>query len=167
MSARREFYLVQRIKFSPLRKPEPGKELTPLQIIANSGGFGGGRLNDDFVLDYMGSSEFEWGAVPRAAKLFKEGGKLVRGEFEYGGHTLDFIWRDKDGEPFEDWVAWVEGGLRGKESSAELEYRLKGERPPWWRDESERPWETAMWWSLEDAVMWGFKEDGHVERFAG
>lgn len=69
-------YLIQR-----LQKPFPpakGKDSSLLESLSNAFSFGGGLINggiskegmallkDIFRFDYMGSSEFEWGAVPKA-----------------------------------------------------------------------------------------------------
>ena len=75
-------WLIQRLK-----KPYPVKndKASMLDKLANSMAFGGGLRNGGlraeamkllapiFSFDYMGSSEFEWGAVPEAlAKIFKD-----------------------------------------------------------------------------------------------
>lgn len=124
----------------------------------------------DYDLDYMGAAEFEWGAIPEAFKRFQDAGKkLELVEFEYGGHTFDFLYRKKDGEPFEAWTRWAEGTewavhygsprpFYGCETPYELQQRLNGEKP--WGGE----WRTHVWWALNENVMWAFRDDGHLLR---
>lgn len=162
----RSFYLVQRVSHRPGR---------PARGIFASNPFGYGDIGD-YELDYMGSAEFEWGAIPESWDRFaKAGGKgLDVAEHTYNGHVLDFLWIKKNGEPFDDFERWAEGRPKdsyggeyqerpfyGKERPFELEARLNGEAPPAHSGE----WRTALYWALDDNVMWGFKEDGHMERF--
>lgn len=88
-------WLIQRLK-SPFKIPE-GMENVPLMqfAAANPFAFGGGLANGGFSkeamkaltgvfeFDYMGSAEFEWGAVPKAFRMLAEGRKaLVAYEIE-------------------------------------------------------------------------------------
>lgn len=168
----RSFYLVQRIKRS-WRADNPARDgESPLAKIRNP--FGNGTLGD-YDLDYMGAAEFEFGAIPEAFKRLQDAGKKISlVEWEYGGHILDVLYRDKDGEPFEDWTRWAEGRplhpyngrelserpFYGKERPYELETRLNGEKPP--RHSGE--WGTHIWWALGENVMWAFHEDGHLPK---
>lgn len=160
----RRFHLVQRLEHRPEVEIE---NPTPLQRLFQAGGFGG-RLNDLFVLDYMGSAEFEFGEVPRASKRLSDGKVALLYNFEYEGPAgivkLDFLWRAKDDPPMLDWERWVKDGMDTKESPHELPHRLNGTKPGWWRDDDDPPrtWETALYWSLGDDVMWGFSEDGYM-----
>jgi len=75
-------YLVQR-----LLKPLPKTDSTPLLKLLDFGAFGVGLTNGGFSkqamqalnticrFDYMGASEFEWGAVPNAFKTMLQGSK--------------------------------------------------------------------------------------------
>jgi hypothetical protein len=164
----RRFDLVQRIKRSRVADI-PEEKRTGLQKINNP--FGYGNLGD-YDLDYMGSAEFEWGAIPKALKRLADAGKNITLEQrEYNGHTLDFLWITKEGDPFEDWRAWVEGGpcvgrygthdrspCDGKEPPYELLDRLAGKPRPEWG------WRTDVWWALDENVMWALSEEGHLER---
>ena len=165
----RQFYLVQRIKRS-WRADNPSKADSPLAKVANV--FGYGTLGD-YDLEYMGSAEFEWGAIPEAFdRLRKAGNRLVLTEWEYMGHVFDFLYREKDGEPFEDWTRWAEGRpideysgqeyeerpFYGKEMPYELQERLDGAEKPRFGDE----WRTDVWWALGENVMWAFHDDGHL-----
>jgi hypothetical protein len=170
VTATRRFYLVQRIKRSRLADI-PVEKRTGIQKIG-SNPFGYGNLGD-YDLDYMGSAEFEWGAIPEAfdrlVKARKKGIELS--QFEYEGHSLDFLWIEAEGDPFADWVAWVEGKpymtrygtadrrpCEGKETPYELRDRLAGKEP------SEFGWRADVWWALTENVMWAFSEDGHLQR---
>jgi hypothetical protein len=154
-------------------RPKPkGRDETILEKLGNA--FGGGRLNDDYVLEYMGSAEFEFGAVPEAAKTIQGAKRPMMGTHDFVHEngtrsTLDFLWRGEDGDPFEAWDAWVRSGMFTKEHPHELRYRLAGETPTWWRDDDDPPrtWETAIYWSLDDAVMWSFAGEGHIARLLG
>lgn len=164
----RRFYLVQRIKRSGVADIPEAKR-TGLQKIDNP--FGYGKLGD-YNLDYMGSAEFEWGALPEAFdRLAKAGKGIATDTFEHNGHKLDFLWIKKEGDPFGDWVAWVEGQPRtnrygtvsrspceGKEFPYELLDRLAGKEPSEWG------WRSDVWWALSENVMWAFHEDGHLFR---
>jgi len=81
-------YLIQR-----LRKP-PASD-TKLHALADVIAFGGGMMNggltkeafalikDIFRFDYMGSSEYEWGAVPEALRrIYENRGKFISFQFE-------------------------------------------------------------------------------------
>ena len=87
-------HLIQRLK-----KPYPkvkGEKEDALQRLSNAFSFGGGLVNggipkegmkllrDIFRFDYMGSSEFEWGAVPEALA------KIIDHRKDYVSGTLDF-----------------------------------------------------------------------------
>jgi hypothetical protein len=168
----RSFWLVQRIHRSWRADAPADKPLSPLQKMGNP--FGYGKLGD-YELDYMGAAEFEFGAIPEAFKRLQDAGKgIVLTEWEYKGHALDFLYIEKDGEPFDAWTDWAEGRRRdeysgktyetrpfdGKERPYELEERLNGATSPRFGDD----WRTHVWWALEENVMWAFKEDGHLHK---
>lgn len=168
----RSFYLVQRIRRSHRADHPIGENASPLAKLRNP--FGYGTLGD-YDLEYMGSAEFEWGAIPEGLQRFREAGKkgLVLCEWNYGGHDFDFLYRAKDGEPFDAWADWAEGRSRdeysgkvyeerpfyGKETPYELRDRLDGKQP-----HAEYGWRTHVYWALAANVMWAFKEDGHLHR---
>lgn len=169
----RPFYLVQRLYESPYRRDKPGSALSTKK---GSNPFGGGRMGD-YQLDYMGSAEFEFGAVPEAGQRLAKAGKgLVLAEHNYGGHLLDFLYIAKEGEPFDAFADWAEGReydehtkkwydvrpFDGKEPPYELRQRLNGEDPPKYRDGK---WHDALWWALRGNVVFGFHEDGHMEKW--
>jgi hypothetical protein len=163
------FYLTQRLRFSKFkseRNERSGKRL--VNPFARKG-FG------DYELEYMGSAEFEFGAIPEAKeRLAAAGDGLMLAEFTYGEHRLDFLWIESEGEPFDVWKDWVEGRrwfdgrqestipLEGQERPWELEKRLAGEQPPKYMYGS---WSTDVWWGLEGNVLFAFAdEDRHLHR---
>lgn len=164
----RRFYLVQRIKRSRVAEI-PVEKRKGLQKISNP--FGYGNLGD-YELDYMGSAEFEWGAISEALKRFVKAGKgITLEQREHKGHALDFLWVEKEGDPFEDWCAWVDGKpyrgrygeyarrpCEGKEPAWELRDRLDGKEEPEWG------WCADIWWALDEIVMWSFSGDDHIVR---
>lgn len=170
--AMRRFYLVQRIKRSRLVDLPDAKKKGLLAKLG-SNPFGYGNLGH-YDLEYMGSAEFEWGAIPEAFDRLKKAGKDIdSATFDYNGTALDFLWIKKEGNPFEDWVAWLEGKPRiddygysnerrpceGKEPPYELRQRLvEGKDAPEWG------WTTDVWWALGENVMWAFADEGHLAR---
>jgi len=97
-------YLIQR-----LTKPWKDNPENPLHKLANAFAFGGGLMNgglskeamdlfkDVFRFDYMGSSEFEWGAVPEAFNMIAKSIKdyiPYRIAVEY--HKEKYSWNSND-----------------------------------------------------------------------
>lgn len=173
MTEMKRTWLVQRLR-KPYNHPAFGAD-NPFSF---GGGLRNGGLNDEamgllrgiFSFDYMGAAEFEFGAIPQAFDRLRESGDdIVLCEWTYKGHAFDFLYRKQDGEPFDAWTAWAKGGNQngykrpafdGKEPPFELRQRIAGKKP--WSEE--RGWQTAIWWALEENVMWSFKEDGHLQR---
>jgi len=88
-------YLIQRLlkPFPPIK----GKNASVLESLSNTFSFGGGLKNggisekgmslikDIFRFDYMGSAEFEWGAVPEALqKIAKNREMCIVGQTSVG-----------------------------------------------------------------------------------
>ena len=140
------FWLVQRIDYSP---PEKYAKLN-----LSSNPFGYGRLGN-YELDYMGSAEFEWGAIPDSYNAFRKANKKKDGlsivDHTYNHHNLRFLFITKDSDPFDTFTEWVKSGCEGKEPAYGLARRLKGTQSQWDH--------TAVWWSLTDNIMWAFVEN--------
>ena len=93
----KESYLIQRL-LAPY-KGKPGV-LSIANIFAFGGGYKNGGLSDNamdlikdiFQFDYMGSAEFEFGAVPKALSKIAEG--VNKGE--YIAFRLPIKWKYKD-----------------------------------------------------------------------
>lgn len=134
------YHLVQRCK-APYGNPDPSR------------GFDG-----FFRLDYMGSAEFEFGAIPDSLKRMRAADDLTR---KHRDITIDGVTRrvffvgslatlKVKADQFEEWAA---KGFRGKESSYFPE--LFADRHPW-RPESPAPQfmtEVELWWALNEDVM--------------
>lgn len=144
------FYLVQRLKRSPWA--------------VKSNPFGYGRMGD-YELEYMGAAEFEFGAIPEANNRLANAGKDLKlsvGDHNYGGRLLDFLFIGKEGDPFEAFCEWAEGGgdLRafyGKERPYDFEKKLT---------EPGYKYGGDAWWALAANVQWAFHdgENGHLLR---
>lgn len=136
------YYLVQR-----LRQHDPISER-------------GTGFDRYFSLDYMGSSEFEWGAIPKAlAEVRKHRAVMQAYPVTIGGVTRP--------------VYFV--GHKGKLLAAAYAMRVWAEgtehRPPFWGKESTHFKEnfagdpddyyarTNAWWAIRENVAWALEPD--------
>ncbi len=100
-------YLIQRLK-RPFPPQEDSENKTIFQKLENIFSFGGGRINgglsdeamkilrDVWRYDYMGSSEFEWGAVPESLKrIAQNNSKYITGQIEVEASTYNMESKDK------------------------------------------------------------------------
>lgn len=147
----RDYWLVQRMYYSPLEaftKKFPGAKI-------NANPFGYGRLGD-YELDYMGAAEFEFGALPEAAKKLSES-NLMTDTHEFRGKTIKFLFTEKDGDPFEEWCKWiVTEPVSSKEPPYDVISILDGKTQA-----SER--RGQIWWSLNNNMMWSFLSDDGID----
>lgn len=137
---RYEFYLVQRLE------PDPYEEM--------------------LVLEYMGSSEFEFGAVPAAYERLRSGNALAMFSTDI---TLDGVTKTVhflgESTTIEAKVAamqeWLDQGARGKERSyfPELFSGVDWRGEPINRDR----YRTVMWWSLEDDLLWSLEKERLIQ----
>lgn len=137
-----KFYLVQRLES---RRP----------VLDASRGF-----DAYFTLDYMGSAEFEWGAVPKALKSMRRKPASIESvtvDFPAGARTVHFVGPrgvSENAEPMAEW-ARGEGGRRypffGKEWT-HFDHAVAGEAYPYSRADA--------WWDLQNDVAWSL--DKHV-----
>lgn len=164
----RPFYLVQRLYPSPWAKEKDWYERPGVKVKSNP--FGYGRMGD-YELDYMGSAEFEWGAIPKANnRLAEAGDDLVLERHEFNGQNLIFLYIGKEGDPTTEFDKWVNEGCDGKEPAYDLRLRLTD--PHKWMEDQARiepqyRRTTEVWWSLLDNIIWSFvEEDGtsHLEK---
>lgn len=133
------FYLVQRLA-SKKGTADPSK------------GF-----NAFFSLDYMGSSEFEWGAIPKALKSMRRVACCVEPQdvvISGRVHRVYFVGAPGVSNNAKDFEAWAGGDeLRppfyGKEWT-HLPEVLSGPKAAWIN--------TDAWWSIEDDVAWALDE---------
>ena len=93
--SRNRFYLVQRL--SPQEWP-------------NAKGF-----DAYFSCEYMGSAEFEWGALPDSLKRLRAG-KLIATTLDVDGVTVWFVHDVTNTTVHEDFLNWVTGGPRDRKS---------------------------------------------------
>jgi hypothetical protein len=128
------FYLVQRLE--------------SLNPVDNTRGFDG-----YFALDYMGSSEFEWGAIPKALKAMREQPAVVEpARVRIGGaqHDVYFVGHQGVSGAVGAMEAWAVGGeyrrpFYGKEWSR-FDEVLTGTAHEYVR--------TDAWWDIESNVAW-------------
>lgn len=133
----RSFYLVQRLT----RRDRPGMK-----------GFDGA-----FGCEYMGSAEFEWGAIPesltrirQAKKIGIHTGRVTRRETTVPVFVVGDVKRiDQAPDALTAWM--VADYPRGKEMTYFPE-AVEGTR----KDYQNR---THAWWSLDDDVMWALDSD--------
>jgi len=109
-----------------------------------------------FDLDYMGSSEFEWGAIPKSLKAIRAAKSIGVQSFPitYDGKTRDVYFvggADAFKWALPKFEAWLEGGLRGKEWSRFGENFL-GTADKW-------ALRTNAWWALNENVMFTLDAD--------
>jgi hypothetical protein len=155
---RRRFYLVQRLEKSPYEKHL--KAFPDAKVKSNP--FGYGRMGD-YELDYMGAAEYEFGAIP-ASNNRLAAGKIELAEHEFQGHKLLFLFTEEDGDPFDEWVTWAQGKPADATTRAQMAFDAKNENGEFKRKLSNNASEydrTAVWWALNEDVMWAFvEEDG-------
>jgi hypothetical protein len=110
-------------------------------------------IDRHFSLDYMGSSEFEWGAVPKALKRMRENKVEVserQVDLHGKSHTVFFVSNPASADA--KWASlqkWVDNGMRGKEWT---KFDTMLETP-------DDRWPTDAWWSLEDDVAWALSRE--------
>lgn len=137
MSVRSDFWLVQRLTEPWVIRPERG-------------------FDGYFSLDYMGSAEFEFGAVQDSLRNIRSVGDIEVFEHEV---TVNDVTRPVHFVGPEKWLlnevekvqTWLDGGARGKERSYFPE-RLDGSADEWKQ-------RTVAWWSLNNDVAWALDED--------
>lgn len=114
-------------------------------------------LDVDFQLDYMGSSEFEWGAIPKALKELRTSAEhlaiheTVVSFGDYEERPLYFICDTRlYSEKIAAFDAWIDGGMRGKERSHFEEVFRGGEG---YYDR------TVAWWAIDTDAAWTLEPD--------
>lgn len=139
------YHLVQRCKARPAVDPSRGFD-----------GF--------FRLDYMGSAEFEFGAVPDSLKRLRGVNDLTRRNREL---TIDGVTRKvwfvgslatlkTKVDEFEGWVA---RGFRGKESTWFRENFTGRDGVIPGRLVSDYMTDTVLWWALNEDVMFTLDQE--------
>jgi len=109
-------------------------------------------LDGVFRLDYMGSAEFEFGAVPQSLKRIRAAkGRKVQ-EAQINGRTV-YVYGGKAERAafFEALPGWAARGCPGKEMSY-FHQHLTGSTERWVPD-------VDMWWALREDVMFTLDAD--------
>lgn len=129
-----DFYLTQRLQKRTYKQPDAK------------------GLDVNFQLDYMGSSEFEWGAIPKALKSLREHAErftIFESTMSLGTHTrtVYFVADEQDYQgQREHFGVWADSGFRGKEST---------HFPQVFRGEDEHFYgRTVAWWAINDNIAW-------------
>lgn len=137
-----QYYLVQRLTRANSNKP----------------GFDG-----FFRCEYMGSSEFEFGAIPKSLKRIRAAGDVVRKhrEITFKGVTRK-VWFVGSlatlATKVDDFEKWLAGDCRGKESSYFPE-NFTGRDSLFDRPASDWMADVVAWWSLDDDVLFTLDEE--------
>jgi hypothetical protein len=101
-----------------------------------------------FSCHYMGSAEFEFGALPRGLKRIRAGRNIGRSPVVIDGHTVYVVGskaaRDAAPDLLREWMA---AGCRGQEWAAFPEH-LTGE--PTWTN-------VDAWWALGEDFMFALR----------
>lgn len=125
-----------------------------------------GRAGFDalFACDYMGSAEFEWGAVPKALQSVRSAKRLTveAHEITWGGvtRTVWFVGPEQGmAEKIADWDDWCAEGCQGKERSRFTE-AFGGHLEDWHGD-------PIAWWSLRDDIAWTLDAETAEKLLAG
>lgn len=128
--------------------------------------FRGKRISEVLDLDYMGSSEFEWGAVPKSLRALGEAAEAGLTRLR----TVNAIKQDDvslrvysflTDEEFETYVGYLQKMRDGR-----VEFYLKeATRFEEAGRESTRFNNTNFWWDIENHVMWSFSKPlmSHLE----
>jgi len=138
-------YLIQRMK---LRKVAAGE---------------GRSIDDLFSMDYMGSSEFEWGALPESLKricrnidAYELFTPLVNGQqiHDFRGFPLVLIAPRELHEEYGDFLVSLVGGAAGhlKEPSY-ITNNVSGKE---WNGKALSYGKVDAWWDIENDVFFAF-----------
>ena len=110
-------------------------------------------IDMDFALEYMGSAEFEWGAVPESLARIRQNRRRLTVEaapIESPSGDVRHVWMIADRRRMDDiwpaFAAWVAQGCPGKEHA-----RFVEQFPA---EHDARYDKTIAWWDLEADVAW-------------
>jgi hypothetical protein len=98
--------------------------------------------------DYMGSSEFEWGALRDALKRLKAAKGVELWPLTIDGIKFRYVGTKEQAEEIR---AWVQADLAGKWHGQEASYlrRAIGRHDSWEAQLKER---TCGWWALDEGI---------------
>lgn len=112
------------------------------------------RLGQAVNLDYMGSAEFEFGALPSSLRSIEKAHNWVcRIVPEINeGETPLRVWSDLNTEDFETYVGYLKAFREGKDSHTKESVRFEKSRV-------QTKWSPNFWWDIDNHVMFGFKKE--------
>lgn len=126
--------------------------------------FKGKILSQALSLDYMGSSEYEWGATRKSLLALKDAGGIVfetflnDDDFSHNGNHLRIAFPANVSEQFKESYIEFLRELRTGEHTVEYNlvepsnFNLKYLKK-WWIKVKE---DTDFWWDLRNHVMWSY-----------
>lgn len=146
------FYLVQRLELKDRPEDEPSP-MAPTRTAA--GGF-----DAMFGCDYMGSSEFEFDAIPKAFEAMHKLSLSIRPvqlTRQRTTRTVFFVASDNPDRfdpALDEFRRWFASARLYSKERTDFEYYFSGEWP-----EYLHPGRTAAWWSLSDSFAWTLEEE--------
>lgn len=171
------YWLVQRLQLSPAARYAHLPKDSPMAKATGThyNPFGYGRMGD-YEADYMGSAEFEFGALGQAYKRFSDAPDVERVvlpvTFKKQTHDIEFVYPQSTEHTEQDqrfdekeFQAWVKDNCPNKDDWS-FRRRLEGE-------DDEYIMRTGIWWALQPDVMWAFADDrtpegeAHFDRLFG
>lgn len=106
------------------------------------------RLSRAVDLDYMGSSEFEFGALPRSFRAFEKGNRVLRLFPAISENSVPLrVFSILSDEEFEQYGKYLLR-LHGDDIHLKERSEFEANRPTWAK--------ANFWWDIENHVMWGF-----------
>lgn len=128
-----------------MTKARPAHRFYLTQRLRENTYVGGHGFDGLFRCEYMGSAEFEFGAIPKSLARIRAG-RIVTAELVLD-RTVYFVGPAAGmAEKIADFEDWVTSGTWGKEPTFFYENFTEA------ADEWQR--ETVAWWSLNDDVAW-------------
>ncbi len=112
------------------------------------------RLSQAVNFDYIGSSEFEFGALPSSFRAIERSHKwvcrIVPEILE--GETPLRVWSALDAKDFEIYVGYLKDFRTGKDRYTKEAVRFESDR-------EQTDWTPDFWWDIDNHVMFGFKKE--------
>lgn len=152
----RDFWLVQRLNYSPPDKYDHLASDAPMRRETGTvfNPFGYGRIGD-YEADYMGSAEFEFGALNDANNRFAASQQIVQEQHKLQGVLLDFVSTIEKPFDLDAWTKWVQSGADAKDSHRFVAH-LNGTVP--------EVLKVDIWWAIAEDVMWAVASEGHIAK---
>lgn len=112
------------------------------------------RLSQAVNFDYMGSAEFEFGALPKSFRAIEQARswvcRIVPEIME--GDTPLRVWSDLDAKDFETYIDYLKAFRAGKDSYTKESVRFE-------ESLKQNEWSPNFWWDIDNHVMFGFKKE--------